>query len=255
MQVIAPKGNPTKLSISAFGVTQPSSIDSENQFSSLPAVNDELNAVAKLFPDSNIYKDLEFTQAQLTKELQTELPRVLHLATHTRFGFDSDKTYLVTGEKESTSIEQTLSHRLLSTSLAGISQTEVAQTSKDSALNKTLSINELYRIIRDTHQVNHPIDLLLLTGCETAAGSEREALGIAGITLQAGVKSTMATLWQVEDQASSELVSSFYQYLKVGLPKATALQKAQLDWLKENPQGKLSHAGYWASFMLIGNWQ
>ena len=62
-------------------------------------------------------------------------------------------------------------------------------------------------------------------------------------------------LWQVEDQASSELVSSFYQYLKVGLPKATALQKAQLDWLKENPQGKLSHAGYWASFMLIGNWQ
>jgi len=55
-----------------------------------------------------------------------------------------------------------------------------------------------------------PVELLTLSACQTAAGDERAALGLAGVAIKAGAKSALASLWFINDQASSELISEFY---------------------------------------------
>jgi CHAT domain-containing protein len=93
-----------------------------------------------------------------------------------------------------------------------------------------------------------------LTACETAVGSDREALGLAGISLQAGAQSAIASLWKVDDAATVQLIVTFYQRWQGGLSKAKALQAAQIAWLQAHQQELYSHPGYWAPFILIGNW-
>jgi CHAT domain-containing protein len=110
----------------------------------------------------------------------------------------------------------------------------------------------LYQLLRSLQQ---PINLLALTGCETAVGNERDALGITGAALQAGVDTVMASLWQIDDQATGMIVPAFYQNLGQGQSKAKALQQAQINWLKVQKEGRQRHPGYWAPLILVGNWQ
>jgi CHAT domain-containing protein len=95
------------------------------------------------------------------------------------------------------------------------------------------------------------VELLTLSACETAVGDDRAALGLAGIALKAGARSALATLWSISDEATSKLIPIFYNNLKNSPNKAKALQQAQLGLL--NQQG-FNHPGFWAPFMLIGNW-
>jgi CHAT domain-containing protein len=97
-----------------------------------------------------------------------------------------------------------------------------------------------------------PLELLTLSACETAAGDDRAALGLAGVAIKAGARSALATLWQVDDAATSELVEEFYQQLQdPSVSKAIALQRAQMKILKEPER---AHPSYWAPFLLINNW-
>ena len=84
-------------------------------------------------------------------------------------------------------------------------------------------------------------------------GSNRDALGIAGISIQAGAKSAIASLWQVDDQATAELITDFYQNLSQGMGRAKALQAAQKNWLQQHPKMQ-QHPGFWAALTLVGNW-
>lgn len=123
--------------------------------------------------------------------------------------------------------------------------------------NDTINLNELYRLIKQTqteraNSKRGGLDFLVLTACETAVGSDRDALGLAGIAVQAGVKSSLASLWQVDDQVTADLIRQFYQNLTQGYPKATALRLAQQQWLQDHPTGRYSHPGYWAPFVLVG---
>jgi CHAT domain-containing protein len=98
-----------------------------------------------------------------------------------------------------------------------------------------------------------PLALITLSACETAAGDDRAALGLAGVAIKAGARSALASLWFLDDQASSQLVTEFYQQLhddSVG-STAMALQRAQIKFL-ENPV--YSHPAYWAAFLLLNNW-
>lgn len=96
------------------------------------------------------------------------------------------------------------------------------------------------------------VELLVLSACRTAAGDNRAALGLAGIAVRAGARSTVATLWYVDDKATSELMIEFYQQLqKPNITKAEALRQAQIKLLK-NPES--SHPLYWAPYVLVGNW-
>lgn len=96
-----------------------------------------------------------------------------------------------------------------------------------------------------------PVELLTLSACQTAAGDGRAALGLAGVAVKAGARSALASLWFINDQASSDLVTQFYENLKNPVSKVEALRQAQIKLLK-GPRHR--HASYWAPFLMIGNW-
>ncbi|MCS6918880.1 MAG: CHAT domain-containing protein, partial [Fimbriimonadales bacterium] len=95
-------------------------------------------------------------------------------------------------------------------------------------------------------------DLVMLSACETASGKVYRyegVFGLARVFLHAGAKSVGATLWQVEDESTAELVEEFYRgYILQKLPKDRALQQAQLQML-----GKGKSPYYWGGFVLIGD--
>ncbi len=96
-----------------------------------------------------------------------------------------------------------------------------------------------------------PLELLILSACQTAQGDRRAALGIAGIAIQSGARSTIASLWTVDDRSTAQLMQYLYQNLDQDLPRAEALRKAQIMLLK-NPE--FSHPYYWSAFTLLGAW-
>jgi CHAT domain-containing protein len=122
-----------------------------------------------------------------------------------------------------------------------------------------------------------PVDLLVLSACRTAVGDEQVELGFAGLAVQAGVKSVLASLWAVNDEGTLWLMSEFYQQLKAAPVKAEALRQAQLAMLKGEvriegselvtSEGRLplppelarvgdqslTHPFYWGAFTLVGN--
>ena len=215
------------LQILAFGLTEASAIEPQIFFPPLSNVQSEIERLEQTVPGSKGLLDREFTPERLQQELDEQAYPVLHLATHAQFGFDSRKTFLVTGE---------------------------VTLENGQAYNEPLTLNRLYRLIESTQNRDRPLELLTLTACETAAGSDRDALGIAGVALQAGARSALATLWQVDDRATAETIVRFYQHLQAGHSKAEALQATQKDWLAEHRGGRYSHPGYWAPFISIGNW-
>jgi CHAT domain-containing protein len=75
-------------------------------------------------------------------------------------------------------------------------------------------------------------------------------LGLAGVAARSGVKTTLGTLWFINDAATVPLIGDFYQALSGGKSKVVALQEAQLRQIREyrNPPA------IWSPFVLIGNW-
>lgn len=121
-----------------------------------------------------------------------------------------------------------------------------------------------------------PVDLLVLSACQTAVGNKQAEFGFAGLTLQAGVKTALASLWSIDDAGTVALMSEFYQNIASGSMKAMALRESQIAMLQGRvyldedrlrssrgtvdlpptlvkKQYDLSHPFYWAGFSLIGN--
>ncbi|MCP4039866.1 MAG: CHAT domain-containing protein [bacterium] len=97
-----------------------------------------------------------------------------------------------------------------------------------------------------------PLDILVLSACETAVGSERATLGLAGMAIRAGARSVMGTYWLVNDEATARLITAFYrQIARGGVSRAVALQRAQLELVGS---ARHHHPGYWAPFVMIGSW-
>jgi CHAT domain-containing protein/tetratricopeptide (TPR) repeat protein len=157
------------------------------------------------------FLDEQFTLANLQKEIDNNAYPIVHLATHGKFGADPSSTFL-------------------------------------QLFNERLSLPEFENVLRRSKQ---PIKLLTLSACQTAAGDSRSTLGIAGVALRAGVQSTLATLWFVNDADTVPLINDFYtQMQKPGMSKAEALRQAQLKVI-QNPDG---HPAIWSPFVLAGNW-
>ncbi|WP_299412309.1 CHAT domain-containing protein [Acaryochloris sp. IP29b_bin.148] len=200
----------------ALGLTEEATINQQD-YPALAYVNEEISNIQALFPKTQSLLNQKFTRDRLQQELQTDTYSIVHIATHAEFGPEPQDTFLITGN------------------------------------NEVLSIEELDTLLRSTSNAREPIELLMLTACETAVGDDRAALGLAGVALQAGAKSAVASLWPIYDQATARLVEQFYrELLKPNTTKATALQKAQLTLLVTDEQS--SHPAFWAPFILIGNW-
>ncbi|MEH2252810.1 CHAT domain-containing protein [Nostoc sp.] len=228
--------NPKELRILAFGLTQAATVETdagEKFFEPLGQVKLELKTITTSLPKSKGLLDQDFTPERLQQELEKNTYSVIHLATHGKFGIDDRETFLVTGKK----VE--VNHQ---------------KSGKAETYNEKLTITDLYQLINNSRDRNNPIELLTLTACETAVGSDRETLGLAGIAIQAGSQSAIGSLWKVDDAATAQLIAKFYQSWHSGLSKARALQVTQIDWLQAHQQQLESHPGYWAPFILIGNW-
>ncbi|MCT7989807.1 CHAT domain-containing protein [Laspinema olomoucense] len=163
-----------------------------------------------------VLMDNGFTRDTLQQQLlQTPFP-VVHIATHGQFSSSAEDTFIL-------------------------------------AWDDRINVNELDSLLRVRNRSGtEALELLVLSACQTATGDDRAALGLAGMAVRAGARSTLATLWYIDDAATVPLMIDFYQSLnKENLTKSEALRQAQLNLLK-NPD--YQHPIYWAAYVLVGNW-
>jgi CHAT domain-containing protein len=93
--------------------------------------------------------------------------------------------------------------------------------------------------------------LVVLSGCESALGRATQGEGVLGIAaafFAAGARSVVASIWEVDDRVTAELMERFYESLAKGQPVASALRSAQIELQKRRP-----HPFYWAGFVVIGD--
>jgi CHAT domain-containing protein len=183
-------------------------------FSPLPSVAAELANIEAIFPTTRL-QDNRFKTASVEQEVSGGAYSIVHFATHGHFDSDHSKSFLLTFDSQIT--------------MDGL---------RDAVGNRR------YR--------EEPVELLMLSACETASGDERAALGLAGVGLRAGARSAVASLWSISDESTAILVAEFYRRLKVpGNSRAEALRAAQLALIR---QEAYRHPYFWAAFLLVGNW-
>jgi CHAT domain-containing protein len=98
--------------------------------------------------------------------------------------------------------------------------------------------------------------MVVLSGCNTGLGKLRRGEGLMSMTrafLYAGVPSIVVSLWPVDDESTALLMKYFYDYLRIGNKKSTALQKAKIQLI--NSTGWKRNPFYWGPFVLMGDWK
>ncbi len=110
---------------------------------------------------------------------------------------------------------------------------------------------------RDLYNISLNADMVVLSACETGIGKLQRGEGIVSLArafAYAGAKSIVTTLWKVEENATKDLVISFYKYLKKGKTKDEALRLAKLEYIKDNAKdNEKLHPFFWASMIGIGD--
>jgi len=110
--------------------------------------------------------------------------------------------------------------------------------------------------LNDIYNLRLAADLVVLSACDTALGREVRGEGLIGLTqgfMAAGARTVVASLWQVPDRATAELMRQFYTYmLDEGLEPAAALRKAQLA---SAAQRRWADPYFWGGFVLVGDWR
>jgi len=180
----------------------------------LPGVPRELQNLEATY-GASVLRDTNFKRDDLKEQLTSADYSIVHIATHGHFDSNPQESYLLTYDDK-------------------------------------LTMDLLEESIGNRKNVGEPLELLVLSACETAAGDSRAALGLAGVALKAGARSAVATLWQISDAATVEIIDTFYEYTaKEGVTKARAMQLAQIRLIE---QPRFQHPTDWAPFLMIGNW-
>ena len=180
----------------------------------------ELNQIKQAGFSTRSFLNDKFTSKELKKEIDDFRFPIVHLATHAQFSSSADDTFVL---------------------------------SWDTRIN----VKQLANLLRGSTLTQRvPLELLVLSACETASGDKRAALGLAGMAVRAGARSTLATLWPVVDQSTAKIMVEFYRQLeqakKTKINKAEALRQAQLTLINNK---QYSHPHFWTPFVLVGNWQ
>ncbi|MEA5503928.1 CHAT domain-containing protein [Halotia wernerae UHCC 0503] len=213
LQLVDPKPlQNVRLNALVAGVEQERLIEGK-PFPELSNVTEELKQIQSEVQTSKKLLNQDFTKTNLQKQIQSTPFSVVHLATHGQFSSDVEQTYILTWDE-------------------------------------LLKVKDLDSLLR-TRGESRPesIELLVLSACKTATGDKRAALGLAGVAVRAGARSTIATLWTVDDESTSNFMGELYRQLDAGVSKAEALQRAQLAIL-----AKKNSPYFWAPYVLVGNW-
>lgn len=195
------------------GVSKERKIENRT-FSPLTYVEYELRTIQSAIPKTEELLNQNFTRKNVQNQMQAAPYTVVHIATHGEFSSNAEKTFILTW-------------------------------------NQLLKVKDFDKILRlGNSSKSRAIELLVLSACQTALGDKRATLGLAGIAVRAGARSTLATLWSVDDESTAVLMSKFYDELEnPTLTKADALRRAQISLLESDEIPYL-----WAPYVLVGNW-
>ncbi|BBD66021.1 tetratricopeptide TPR_4 [Nostoc commune NIES-4072] len=213
LQLFTPKPlEQKKLNALAGGLSQP---PKNEKFAPLPNVLVELKLIQESGVSTTTLLDKNFTSENLGKTINAQPFKVVHLATHGQFSSKAKDTFIL-------------------------------------AADGRINVSELDSLLKSREQkLTEPVELLVLSACETAAGDNRATLGLAGVALRAGARSTLASLWQIGDNSTALFIEEFYRQVVTGKTTAQALRFAQLKLLESN---EYNRPMYWAPYVLVGNW-
>jgi CHAT domain-containing protein len=190
--------------------------ESSQGFSALPNARAEIESIGRIIPHQTLFNE-QFNNKLVANNLVASNAPIVHFATHGQFSSNAEDTYILTW-------------------------------------NNRLNLDQFSNLLKDRGtRSSNGIELLVLSACQTATGDNRATLGLAGVAIRARAKSTIASLWSVDDKATQDLMVDFYRNLvSKNLSKSASLRQAQQVLLR-NPQYHAPY--YWAPFILIGNWQ
>ncbi|QAY77222.1 CHAT domain-containing protein [Sphingosinicella sp. BN140058] len=157
-----------------------------------------------------------FRRTDLARSMAAGPVDILHLATHASFDGRSDRAFIV-------------------------------------ADGEVIRLRELRDIIGNNLRRGDSLDLLVLSACETAVGDDEASMGLAGAAVQAGAVSALASLWQVDDAGTAELMRLFYAAYGAGRSRSAALREAQIAMIRS--RGEQARPHIWAAFTLLGAWR
>ncbi|MEM6251527.1 MAG: CHAT domain-containing protein [Cyanobacteria bacterium P01_D01_bin.156] len=216
LELFKPTALTQDLKVFTGGVGTPQEINGK-KFPIIEKLDEELEPIDQLFGTQKPVTNQDFNRDNIAVKLSNNRFSGIHIKTHGVFSSDPDSTFIV-GHEELISGED---------------------------LGNLIQIG--------SRQGTIPIELLVLSACSTATGDNRAILGLAGIAVRAGARSSLSTLWEAEDIPNTELMIQFYQELQTpNITRAQALQNAQLALMKNPSYGRIPH--YWASYVLVGNW-
>jgi CHAT domain-containing protein len=193
-------------------------LNSGFDFSSLPYTKREILQISRYFPQDqvDIYLDAE-AKEEIIKNTPLKDYQIIHFACHS---FQDEKSPF---------------RSALVFSLDG-----------DIEEDGFLQVREIYNLSLNA-------DLVVLSACQTGRGKLENGEGILGLPrvfFYAGAKSTISTLWKINDKSTADLMRHFYRYLAEGNDKAQALRLAKLKMIKS----KFTHPFFWAGFVLNGDY-
>ena len=110
-------------------------------------------------------------------------------------------------------------------------------------------------LLHDIYSLDLAAELTVLSACQTALGKDTKGEGLVGLThgfMSAGSKSVVASLWKVDDRATSVLMADFYDsMLRQGMSPAAALRSAKLKMMRDK---QWSAPYFWAGFVMQGEY-
>ncbi|MCB1957743.1 MAG: CHAT domain-containing protein, partial [Rhodocyclaceae bacterium] len=177
----------------------------------LPSAQREVETISGMVPDSRAFVRAQASETEFKQNAGRY--RYLHIASHGEYNADN-----------------ALQSRLL--------------LAKDGQNDGSLTTDELYSLQLDA-------DMVTLSACETGLGTVLSGDDVVGLTrgfLYAGASNIVASLWQVDDDATTLLMQTFYRRLEAGDSKRHALREAQLVTRRKYPQ-----PFFWAAFFVTGN--
>jgi CHAT domain-containing protein len=204
-----------QLQVLAAGLVQPP--PNFQNFPPLPEIQSEFDFISRAGVPITTLLNQDFTSKTLENKVNQTSFNILHLATHGQFSSRAEDTFVL-------------------------------------AADGPINVTQFDTFLQHQDETrSQAIELLVLSACQTAAGDNRATLGLAGAAVRAGARSTLASLWNIGDRSTAILMGEFYKELvNSKVTKAEALRRAQIMLLKRYPN--YSRPGYWAAYVLIGNW-
>lgn len=240
--VLDKKSNST--SKSAFLLGNP--VFGAGDISPLPGTKIEIDNVSRVLT-SRGYKVSKLTEDMATETALKKVssPKLLHVATH---GYFLEDTQLSTGKVFGVNAESAKDNPLLRAGLLLAGAANVLEQERTASMES--SDNGILTAYEAMNLSLNNTELVVLSACETAVGDVKVGEGVYGLQrafLSAGADALLMSLWKVDDAATQELMSSFYNNWTRYGDKKKAFRQAQLS-LKE----KYKDPYYWGAFVLVG---